>query len=410
MSNISEVTIPRDERGNDPNDFRDVSDYLEGLKPGYSVVNTQGKVVVVPAFGFRPLSQIREALSGPRYLIKPILERSTTNVTFGESGCYKSFLALDIGLSIAFGVDFHGYRTHQGPVFYICGEGHGGIGRRIEAWLIHHNLTGKDAPFYVSELPAQLINEGGAEVIAEVISGLCERHGNPVLIIIDTLSTNMGDGEENSNADVSRLLNNVNIHLRERFDACVLIVHHVGHGDKDRERGAYALRGNTDARMLVKAESGYSCSLHSLKMKDGPPFEPVAFRTVRITIPEITDSEGEPVTSLVLEKSEYVDASAGKKLPEQMRGALAVLQDMYQTERNALQGEGYDPSAAGVETKDWYEKLRALGLVKEDASRQALHKIKQRLTTDGLARVEGAHIFPVLETSPDDSSVNQGVN
>ena len=131
----------------------------------------------------RSLSQIRKGLNGPQYLIKPFLERSTLTVMFGESGCYKSFLATDIGLCVAYGIDFHGYRAHQGPAFYICGEGHGGIGRRIEAWLIQHDLTRRDAPFYVSELPAQLINEGDAESIGDVIGGLCEQHGNPVLIM-----------------------------------------------------------------------------------------------------------------------------------------------------------------------------------------------------------------------------------
>ena len=282
----------------------------------------------------------------------------------------------------------------------------------MEAWLIQNDLTGKGAPFYVSELPAQLINEGDAEAIADVIGGLCEHHRipGPALIIIDTLSTNMGEGDENSNADVARLLNNVNTHLRARFDACILIVHHVGHNEKERERGAYALRGNADARMLVKGEPGYSCSLHSLKMKDGPLFEPVAFRTISITIPGITDSEGESVTSLVLEKTEYVDQASAKKLPEQIRGAHAVLVDMYKTARDNLDLEDYDPSAARVETKAWKEKLRTLGIVKEHASRQALDRIRARLVKDGLAKVEEVHIFPAIDISPEDSNVNRNVN
>ena len=36
MSIFKEVTLPRDERGNDPNDFRDDPDYLKRLKSGYA--------------------------------------------------------------------------------------------------------------------------------------------------------------------------------------------------------------------------------------------------------------------------------------------------------------------------------------------------------------------------------------
>ena len=43
MSIFKEVTLPRDERGNDPNDFRDDPDYLEKLKLGYTPVKTLWK-------------------------------------------------------------------------------------------------------------------------------------------------------------------------------------------------------------------------------------------------------------------------------------------------------------------------------------------------------------------------------
>ena len=396
MGTLKEAKLPRDEKGNDPNDHRDDPDYMRRLQ--YSFVRTLGKSGAAPVFKFSPLSEIRKGLTGPQYLIKPFLERSILAVMFGESGCYKSFLATDIGLCLAYGIDFHGYRVHQGPVFYICGEGHGGIGRRVEAWLIQNDLTGKDAPFYVSELPAQLINEGDAEAIADVISGLCEQHGipGPALIIIDTLSTNMGEGDENSNADVARLINNVNVHLRTRFNACVLIVHHVGHDAKERERGAYALRGNADSRIMIKGEAGYCCSMHSLKCKDGPLFEPVAFRTVIKTLPDLTDSEGEPVTSLVLDAIDYVDSGTAKNLPKQLEQALAVLKDMHQSARENLQAGGYDTSGARVEVRAWKDKLRTMKVVRKDASRKVLDNIRAKLVKEGLAKQEGIHIYPVV--------------
>jgi FixJ family two-component response regulator len=154
VSKIRQVTLPRDEDGNDPNDHRRNDNYVERLKPVYSFVQTLGKKEIPTVFKFRSLAEIRKELSGPQYLIKPFLERDTLAVMFGESGCYKSFLATDIGLSLAYGVDFHSHRTYQGSVFYICGEGHGGIGRRIEAWLIH--LAGMSG----LELQAELTKRG----------------------------------------------------------------------------------------------------------------------------------------------------------------------------------------------------------------------------------------------------------
>ena len=100
MGVIKEAKLPRDEKGNDPNDHRNESEYMQRLR--YSFVQTLGKSGTAPVFRFRPLSEIRNGLTGPQYLIKPFLERSILAVMFGESGCYKSFLATDIGLCLAY--------------------------------------------------------------------------------------------------------------------------------------------------------------------------------------------------------------------------------------------------------------------------------------------------------------------
>ena len=101
---------------------------------------------------FRPLSAIINDLTGTQWLVKPILERDALAGWFGDSGSFKSFVALDVGLSVAYGRNWHDLPTHRGAVFYICGEGAGGVGRRIEAWRIHHGIKNIDqAPEYLHQ-------------------------------------------------------------------------------------------------------------------------------------------------------------------------------------------------------------------------------------------------------------------
>jgi hypothetical protein len=369
-------------------------------------------IPVPDGFRFLSLHEIRQNLKGAVYLINPFLERDTVTVLFGESGAYKSFICLDMGLCVAFGIPFHGHKTNQGAVFYVCGEGASGIGRRVESWLIDHKKTSSNAPFYVSVAPGRLIEEGNALEIASIIEAQSKQA--PALIIIDTLSTNIGDGDESSNPDIAKLMCNVSIHLRDRFKACVLIVHHVGHNDKDRERGAYALRGNTDARILVKAETGYSCSLHSLKVKDGPIFQPVSFTTRKVVIPGIEDSEGGPVSSLVMESKEYTeDESAG--LTAQQQQALAVLEDMHADRQENIKIQGCNPNEARVEAKEWYGRLEKLKVIRKGSSRQAKNKIKSKLVNEGLIQSSGIYVFPAQKEAKNDPekrqpSVNQSVN
>jgi len=382
----------------DPSENRNPDAYTNAVRFVTSImgsINTrrqaQGLPAEIPgssqdepvAMGFLSLSEIRSSLKGAQYLVKPYLERETTAVMFGESGTYKSFICLDIGLSIAYGIPYHGHRTHKSPVFYVCGEGSGGIARRIEAWMLAHPKQAEDsAPFYVSKVPACLIEDGNAAGIAAAIQQQ-EPGINPGLIIMDTLSTNIGDGDESSNPDVAKLMNNVNVHLRDVFGCCVLIVHHVGHGDKDRERGAYALRGNADARIQVKPDGDHKCSMHSLKVKDGPEFDPVAFSARVVTIPGIFDSEGEAVASLVLDRSEYVEPERSTD-GRQASQALVILRDMFTERRNNLSQRGDDPAGARVEDSCWYAELERLEIIKPGASRQAKNNLKRKLKDQGM--------------------------
>jgi hypothetical protein len=105
--------------------------------------------------------------------------------------------------------------------------------------------------------------------------------------------------------------------------------------------------------------------MHSLKVKDGQAFDPLAFRPVIQALPGLTDSEGAPVASLVLERVEYVDPSTVKKLSDPMERALAVLKEMYQTARNTPGARGDDPAAAKVEVRAWKAERRARKGVKQ---------------------------------------------
>ena len=132
MTTIKKVALPRDERGNDPNDMRDDNGYTDAIKGG---------TASPPAFKLIRLDEIIKNVTGTNYLVKPYLERDCIGTVFGDSDTYKSFIMLDFGLHIASGRNYHGYQVHQCPVVYIAGEGHGGIGRRLLAWVTAHGIN-----------------------------------------------------------------------------------------------------------------------------------------------------------------------------------------------------------------------------------------------------------------------------
>lgn len=347
------------------------------------------------AFALICLDELVTDLTGAQYLIKPFFERDTVGTVFGDSDAYKSFFMLDVGLHLATGTPYHGRPLKQCPVVYIAGEGHGGIGRRVATWLAHHRIDPAGVPFYLSTVPAELIEQGKALEIAQIIRRTCP--GDPGLIVIDTLSTNIGNGDESDNRDMARLLLNVNLCLRGPTGACVA---HVGHGDKDRERGAYAIRGNTDFRVLVKrdgAKSDRRCSVHCFKAKDGPPFAPVAFQADISQLPDVFDSEGEQATSLVLSEIDYMPPLAQKALPEKTEQCLVALRDMDQQARDNLTAGGYSPDGARVESKVWLDECIRRKIVKgknRTSQRAQFARIRRALIENNFVEQDGDFVTP----------------
>ena len=94
----------------------------------------------------------------------------------------------------------------------------------------------------------------GFEKVAEAEKALGIR---VELVVFDTFSLMLGAGEESSNRDVTRVVNNIRLALDGRSAACI---HHTGHGDKTRERGAYQIRANADKLYASRRPAGKNAS------------------------------------------------------------------------------------------------------------------------------------------------------
>ena len=215
---------------------------------------------------------------------------------FGEPGCGKSFLAVDIGLSVETGTPFHGREVKRGVVLFIAGEGHNGLARRFAAWSKANGVPQADALLFKSKSAAQFLDTESANAVADAVEELAQQHGAPALIIIDTLARNFGGGDENSTADMSAFVAAID-DLKARFPGCaVLIVHHSGHADRQRARGAMALKGALDCEYRVEKANG-TVRLINTKMKDAEPPCVLAFKLSFVMI-------GDGSTSAVLEAVE----------------------------------------------------------------------------------------------------------
>jgi len=203
------------------------------------------------------------------WLIDGILEQNTTCTLFGASGSGKSFVAMEWACCVATGTDWHGQEVEPGVVFYIVGEGLNGFRRRLKVWEKTTGVLLEGKPFHVLKNPVQLSDRESVECLSETIAGLVSAD-KPCMIVIDTLARSFGDGDENSNADVNKLMSKIDANLRIPFNASIVLVHHSGNSDKDRARGASALKAAMDHEYRVDKRASGLRVLQCTKMKDGP--------------------------------------------------------------------------------------------------------------------------------------------
>ena len=273
-------------------------------------VPTEGAPVDPVAIRWELGAELADTCRAPQWLIRGVLEADSVGVLFGDSMTYKTFLVLDMVAHIAAGSPWHGHEVvRPGPAFLIVGEGQGGISRRIKA-LYQHRPHLRDGALYVLRVPQALIDDANAGAIAESIAQATTEA--PACIVVDTLSQNAG-GDENDNTDMAALLANCRAYLANRFGCAVMLVHHVGHADKERTRGAYTLLGNTDWQMRTSRE-GDEVTLSSVKAKDAEPFAPMVFAADQVTLEGLEDG-GEPVSSLVVNFLRQADPSDKPKKP-----------------------------------------------------------------------------------------------
>jgi phage/plasmid primase-like uncharacterized protein len=281
-----------------PTDFNDLH-VLQGI----DAVKEQIERVALPAidklaFEFSRADSLE--LTEIKWVVDDYIEADSLAQVFGDPGGGKSFVAIDLACCVATGKPWHGHDVKQGSVFYIAGEGHNGLARRLKAWQIGNGTSLAGVPLYKSHRAAQLYDATEAAVVAEAIKELsAEANCIPSMIVIDTLARNHG-GDENSTQDMNAFIQHLDVYLRQPWKCCVMVVHHSGVADKDRSRGSTALKGALDAEYKCQLDSGTkTIAFESKKMKDAEMPSPKNFQITQVDLP-INNKNGMPVKGAYL--------------------------------------------------------------------------------------------------------------
>jgi hypothetical protein len=289
------------------------------------------------------------AMLPPRFLLGRHLPEQGMGLLYGDPGTGKSFLALSIALSVAYGLpDWFGDEItvpDDAGVLYIAGEGASGFRSRVKAWQKKH--------------PEHLLSKAGAEKfrflfqpvnflrhedIARLIETVKRANlGRLSLIVVDTVSRSIPGADENLQKDMTLFVAAVEA-LRAATGAFVLGVHHAGKAGQ--MRGSSVFSGQADVVLRLerkKAGLGQSMigKLICEKQKDAPDGWQDSYRL------DAVDTGEDGSQSLVPVRLDAVEAEAQESLcgVEMQDEILAAMKEAW---------EAGDPWGVSHQAKDRY--------------------------------------------------------
>ncbi|WP_353254948.1 phage NrS-1 polymerase family protein [Burkholderia anthina] len=352
--------------------------------------------------GFTQAGEFIESGNDTAWLINGLIEQSSMTMLFGPSASGKSFVALDWAAHIAVGIDWDDRAVEQGAVFYICAEGVSGFRRRLKAWSEINDVSLRDIPLYIREVPAHLMDSDNVGELAEQIGTTSRQVGiAPKFIVIDTLARNFGGGDENSGRDVGQLVNHIDEYLKVNLGVAAMIVHHTGHSESGRARGSSALKAAMDQEYSVE-KKGDRRILKCTKMKDGKDDFEFHFD---IETHQFTDggSAGYLVSLDVPSKQGRI------VLSKKERTCLNVLRDLIEfsgqmPSEDVVEQEAETGVPERVCTKNQWQKHSIGKLLecnefkessKSDSHRRVFQQIMKKLINGGHVRCCGDDCWPV---------------
>jgi hypothetical protein len=232
---------------------------------------------------------------------------------FGPSTGGKTFVMLDMAMSIARGVPWRGLKTRQHRVAYICAEGGGGFRNRVKAYGLFHQVDLDTIPFGIIHTAPNFLMGDDLKHVRDAIL-LAEGAG---VIVVDTFAKVTPGSNENAGEDVGKALDNCR-KLHEATGAVVILVHHTGKDVSKGARGWSGLKAAADAQLeVVFDEAAGKRWIATDKQKDARGDAKWGFKLE--VVPIEMDEDGDTVDSCVILEDEAPTGRRAGVLPKALK-------------------------------------------------------------------------------------------
>ena len=300
--------------------------------------------------------------------IKDVLPSRGIGVVFGPSGSGKSFLVLDMLQSLAFGSDWFGHTVKKCSVTYVALEGEAGVAGRIKAYHAWHGSTSLNIRYVVQSF--KLTDAHDLNDLAEAIQAA----GTTDVVVLDTLSRATPGLDENDSKSMGLVVNCAKM-LQEMLGGLVLLVHHTGKDASKGMRGHSLLYAALDSAIEVR-RNGELREWRIAKSKDG---EDGASHSFKLEVVHLaTDSDGDAVTSCVIDANQSAQAIA-KKTPTLGSNQTIALVTLEQRLQQSVDFEK-DGTPPGKPCLDFDEAVKIVTVLMPVEAKYKKQRAKEAIT------------------------------
>jgi hypothetical protein len=267
---------------------------------------------------------------------KGIITQHGLTVMYGAPGAGKSFIALDMALSIANGVPWQGMATKKGKVLYIAGEGVGGLGKRLNAWEAHNKVR-DNKNLHVLPIAVNFREQADVEKLMRSI----DKAGTGWSVVFcDTVARSLVGADENSATELGLWVSAADS-IKAHCGCAFIGVHHSGKDSTRGMRGSSALLGAVDTSLVVSKDENL-VYMRCEKQKDAEPADEQVFEMTEVAL-----IEGTSVVLSRVDGEQPVKKKKAKGLSVNQQIALEAL-------RNVIIDSGNKVVAASL----WHEEHR----------------------------------------------------
>ena len=189
-----------------------------------------------------PAHRLHDQPESQRWLVDSLFGDQAVGIVGGEPKCCKSFLALDLAVSVASGTPcLRRFAVGRpGPVLlYAAEDALHIVRRRLDGICAAAGLKLADIDLHVITVPTLRIDlDGDRSNLAETVAAM-----KPRLLVLDPF-IRLHRIDENTSGEVAPLLAYLR-ELQRRYGVAVILVHHARKG-AGNIRGGQALRGSSE--------------------------------------------------------------------------------------------------------------------------------------------------------------------